>query len=243
MTSAPVSIRPMGGILGGEMLAVDPSSPPEVTGAAVAHALAEYGLLVCQEGMISREAEAKLLGLFTADAEFHCAASGGLAPARFAGNMDPAWRSDRPAILFLRAVQLPPGGGESIWSSLQAAYRSLSVPMRRYLAPLHAGHGRSGHAQVWRPLVAPHPVTGIACLDFSPDFTRSIAGVPEEEAQLILKLLCDHVYTPENQVRIPWREGMFVLWDVRIAHHYPVGGFAAAGWRLSALSAPRAPGA
>lgn len=238
MISMPVSIRPLNGAMGGEIVAVDPGLPAAAAAQALMRALAEFGLLVCPEGSLLPAVEAGLANALAGEGRFHCAATGGLAPIHLVERMDPAWRKERPALLFLRAVRVPPEGGESIWSSFHAAYRGLSVPMRHYLAPLHAGHGRyEGHAEVWRPLIAPHPVSGLACLDFSPDFTRQIAGVPEEEARLILKLLRNHLYTPENQLRIPWREGMFVIWDCRLAHHYPVGGFAAAGWRLSGFSA------
>lgn len=233
----PISIRALSGVLGGEILAIDLSASLAETGAALAAALPEYGVLVCREGDIEPEATRLLVQLFARDARFHCAATGGLPPSRFAEMMDPAWQGERPSAILVRVEQLPPQGGESIWSSLRAAYRSLSAPMRRYLATLNAAHGRcDGDAEIWRPLIAPHPVTGDACLDFSPDFTREIGGVPEEESRLILKLLRNHVYTPENQIRIPWSEGMQVLWDCRVAHHYPVGGFAAPGWRLKGFS-------
>ncbi|MEW6091670.1 MAG: TauD/TfdA dioxygenase family protein [Parvibaculum sp.] len=240
MTSKPLFIRPLGSALGGELSAIDIAAPAAHAASALAQALSEYGVLVCRAGHIAPEEAAFLSGLFAQDARFHCAASGGLPPSRFAEAMDPAWQAERPAAILVRAEQVPSLGGESIWSSLRAAYRSLSAPMRRYLATLHAAHGRDeDHVENWRPLIAPHPVTGDACLDFSPDHTLRIGGVPEEEGRLILDLLRDHVYTPENQIRVPWSEGMVVLWDCHIAHHYPVGGFAAPGWRLTGFCARR----
>lgn len=240
MTFKPVSIRPLGGVLGGEIIGIDLTSPAAVAGKALTRALSEYGVLVCRTGNIPLQEARFLAGLFSQDARFHCAASGGLPPSRFAEVMDPAWQAERPAAILVRAEQVPSQGGESIWSSLHAAYRSLSAPMRRYLATLNAAHGRhESHREIWRPLISPHPVTGDACLDFSPDFTHEIGGVPEEESRMILELLRNHVYTPENQIRIPWYEGMFALWDSRIAHHYPVGGFAAPGWRLTGFCSRR----
>lgn len=234
MTFKPVSIRPLGEVLGGEIIGVDLSLPAAIAGRALTHALSEHGVLVCREGHIPPDEARFLAGLFSQDARFHCAASGGLSPSRFAEVMDPAWQAERPAAILVRAEQVPSQGGESIWSSLHAAYRSLSAPMRRYLATLNAAHGRhEGCLEIWRPLIAPHPLTGDLCLDFSPDFTLEIGGVPDEEGRMILELLRNHVYTPENQIRMPWHEGMFALWDCRIAHHYPVGGFAAPGWRLT----------
>lgn len=240
MTLKPISIRALSGVLGGDVLGIDLSAAPAAIACALAAALREHAVLVCRDGNIRPEAARLLVRLFSQDARFHCAASGGLPPSRFAEMMDPAWQQERPAAILVCAEQLPHRGGESIWSSLHAAYRSLSAPMRRYLATLNAAHGRrDGHAEIWRPLIAPHPVTGEACLDFSPDYTHEIGGVPDEESRLILKLLRNHVYKPENQTRIPWSEGMFVLWDCRMAHHYPVGGFAAPGWRLTGFSSGR----
>ena len=246
MESEPVCIRPFGGALGGKIIAIDPSSPSSArVGEGVARALARYGVLFgCTRalGLENTAALAGLLGLQNrisgvAPGARPCSLADCRMPERVALMTDPLWRTEMPSALLLHADELPPRGGESIWSSLAGAYDGLSVPMRRYLATLGAAHGRPhGGKEVWRPLVATHPLTGEAYLGISPDFTRRLGGVPEDEGDAILRMLRNLLYLPENQIRVPWARGMFALWDCRIAHHYAVGGFAEGGWQFSGFS-------
>ena len=222
MTSRLVSVRLLSGVLGAEILDLDFCSQEAVRD-CLFRLLARHGLLICRDGDLAIHAAGMLAGLFMPDA--------GLSDAA------PERRGDLPAAMILCAERVPQEGGESIWSSLDAAYANLSASMQHYLAPLTAAHGLAGSKVVWRPLIAPHPITGHPCLDFSPEFTHRIGGVPEEEGRLILKLLRNHLYTPENQIRTAWTEGMIAIWDCRLVHHYAVGGFVMPGWRLARFSA------
>lgn len=222
MTSKLVSIRLLKGVLGAEILDLDFYSKEAVRNCLFQH-LAQHGLLICRDSDLAIRSAAVLAGLFMPDK--------GLSGARFAG------QKELPAAMILCAERVPPEGGESIWSSLAAVYASLSASMQHYLAPLTAAHGFAGGNIVWRPLITPHPLTGFPCLDFSPEFTHQIGGVPEEEGRLILKLLRNHLYTPENQIRTAWTDGMIAIWDCRLVHHYAVGGFVMPGWRLARFSA------
>lgn len=222
MTSKLVYLRRLKGVLGAEILDLDFCSKEAVRDCLFQH-LAQHGLLICRDSDLAIRSAAILAGLFVPDT--------GLSDARS------ATRRELPAAMILCAERVPPEGGESIWSSLDAAYASLSTSMQNYLAPLTAAHGFAGGEVVWRPLITPHPLTGFPCLDFSPEFTHQIGGVPEEEGRLILKLLRKHLYTPENQIRTAWTDGMIAIWDCRLVHHYAVGGLNTPGWRLARFSA------
>lgn len=236
MTSKPVSVRLLSGILGAEILDLDGSSV-KATRECLFRLLARHGVLICRDGELAIRSAGALAGLFMPDARLSSVMSTEHMSDPASSGITSSWQEEKPAAMIICAERVPPEGGESIWSSLEAAYGNLSAAMRRYLAPLTAAHGMDGGRAAWRPLIAPHPLTGCPCLDFSPEFTYRIGGVPEEEGRLILKLLRNHLYTPENQIRTAWTEGMIAIWDCRLVHHYAVGGFVMPGWRLAGFSA------
>ncbi|OPC77335.1 hypothetical protein B4N89_43225 [Embleya scabrispora] len=149
------------------------------------------------------------------------------------------WHSDatflaRPPMgTMLRAVSLPPLGGDTLWADMESAYTALSAPMRALLDGLTAEHDvtksrshRGGDTQALPPVVHPvvrtHPVTGRRCLYVNRIFTTRIVELDERENELLLPYLFDHVTRPEFQVRFTWRPGDIALWDNRGTQHYAV---------------------
>ncbi len=65
---------------------------------------------------------------------------------------------------------LPPSGGDTVWSSMYAAYDDLSDPMKSYLENLSATHdgllafGKYGRDKKYpisvHPVIRTHPVSG-----------------------------------------------------------------------------------
>jgi len=160
------------------------------------------------------------------------------------------WHTDvtfmrRPPLgSILRAVTLPPSGGDTSWADTQLAYRSLSAPVRRLADQLTAVHDgnrefgyylaqrRGGRGSVWdgevvtrldpveHPVVRVHPETGLRGLFVNPGFTSHIVGVSDAESRGILDLLYAHLTKPEHIVRHRWRAGDVVMWDNRSIAHY-----------------------
>jgi taurine dioxygenase len=161
-----------------------------------------------------------------------------------------SWHSDssfmeRPALgSVLRAVVLPPLGGDTCWMSTYAAYEALSEPMRRMLDGLSALHDitgplekaiAGGHSvatdlaairEQWppttHPVVRTHPVTGRRCLYVNNNFTTRILGLNQDESDVLLPYLLAHIERPDFQVRYRWAAGSVVLWDNRCTQHYAV---------------------
>src|SRR5438309_11971494 len=152
------------------------------------------------------------------------------------------WHSDntfmtRPPLgSILRAVQLPPVGGDTCFASMYAAYEALSPPVRALLDGLTAVHDitkpmrkaiAAGHtsldlAQMQRdwppvehPVVATHPETGRRALFVNRNSTTHIVGLSERENGALLPFLLDHVRSPEFQVRFRWEVGSIAFWDNR----------------------------
>ncbi len=148
----------------------------------------------------------------------------------------------------LAARQLPPVGGDTMWSSTTAAYRALSEPMKRFLEGLEAVHdfayaftpeglagSQAGREQyekavaanppVTHPVIRTHPETGEPCIFVNSVFTRRIKGLRREENRAIMGFLNQHVQQPEFVVRWRWRPGDVAFWDNRCTQHRAVDDF------------------
>ncbi|GAA3008299.1 TauD/TfdA dioxygenase family protein [Streptosporangium longisporum] len=160
------------------------------------------------------------------------------------------WHTDvtfmpRPPLgSILRAVVLPPTGGDTSWADSQLAYDSLSAPVRDLVDRLTAVHDgtrefgyylaqrRGGRGNVWEdeavtrlepvehPVVRVHPETGRKGIFVNPGFTSHVLGVSEAESRAILDLLYAHLTKPEHIVRHRWSVGDVAMWDNRSTSHY-----------------------
>ncbi|MBU2665390.1 TauD/TfdA family dioxygenase [Actinoplanes bogorensis] len=160
------------------------------------------------------------------------------------------WHTDvtfmrRPPLgSILRAVTLPPTGGDTNWADAQLAYDSLSAPVRSLVDGLVAVHDgnrefgyylaqrRGGRGNEWdgevvtklepieHPVIRVHPETGRRGIFVNPGFTSHIVGVSEFESRAILDLLYAHLTKPEHIVRHRWRAGDVAMWDNRSTSHY-----------------------
>jgi alpha-ketoglutarate-dependent taurine dioxygenase len=160
------------------------------------------------------------------------------------------WHTDvtfmkRPPLgSILRAVTLPPTGGDTNWADAQLAYDSLAAPVRQLADQLTAVHDgnrefgyylaqrRGGKGNLWdgevvtkldpieHPVIRVHPETHRKGIFVNPGFTSHIVGVSEFESRAILDLLYAHLTKPEHIVRHRWRSGDVALWDNRSTSHY-----------------------
>ena len=129
-------------------------------------------------------------------------------------NFANAWHSDLsylpepPAYTLLHAWEVPPHGGDTLWSNQYLAYETLSPGLRSTLDGLEAVHsaglayGTGGlldrvqdltsmaiapsadaYAEEVHPVVAVHPVTGRRALFVNPIYTVRFKGWTKEESQ------------------------------------------------------------
>lgn len=158
------------------------------------------------------------------------------------------WHADttslaRPPIATaLRAVQVPPFGGDTCWSSMTAAWDALSEPMKAMLDGLHSVHSvdltveRMGdysgpfeeaytarHArQQVHPVVLTHPETGRKALYVNESFSTRIVELDRLESMAVLDFLFRHVERPDFTMRWKWRANDLTFWDNRAVQHYAV---------------------
>lgn len=162
---------------------------------------------------------------------------------------DLTFRQEQPFASILVARVVPEVGGDTLWSSLYAAYDRLPAGMQRDLETLSAIHdigdfrnsfaedqggmtgeerlnesvGRLGHRI--RPLVDKHPVTGRTFLNFSEAYVTHIVGLTATESNALKTYLSNHMNRPEDQIRWRWQPGDIAMWDNRVTMHYAVADY------------------
>ena len=174
-----------------------------------------------------------------------------------------AWHSDMtfrqhpPMGTVLKSVVVPPRGGDTLWSSMTAAYNGLSAQMQGFLEGLTAVHdfsygfkeslaepgGRerladavAANPPVRHPVIRTHPETGKKVIFVNSLFTTHIEGLTSAESRAILDLLFEHVTTPEFTCRFKWRPHSIAIWDNRSTQHKPINDYFPAHRRLQRIT-------
>ena len=179
--------------------------------------------------------------------------------AQRGGGKANAWHTDvtfvdrPPAISVLRAITLPPYGGDTSWANTVTGYESLSPALRAFAEQLRALHSndydyaaRSGGGvqeksandqrhfaevftstvyQTEHPVVRVHPETGERSLLLG-QFVRRLLGVSASDSRYLFDLFQQHVTRLENTVRWRWAPGDLAMWDNRATQHYAIDDYA-----------------
>jgi len=153
------------------------------------------------------------------------------------------WHSDvscdqePPMASILKLEVVPPSGGDTLFSSMYAAYDALSGPMKLMLDNLAATHDggpnyrdRAAKAGVdvsakqyprnSHPVIRTHPVSGRKGIYVNAAFTTRIDDIPEDESKAILDFLYQHVGKPMFQCRFRWAQNSIAMWDNRCTLHH-----------------------
>jgi taurine dioxygenase len=151
------------------------------------------------------------------------------------GGVADEWHTDltfreEPSVLsVLHMVRCPATGGDTMWTSLTAAYDALSAPLRDLLDGLTALHDALPHnrpeQQAVHPVVRVHPDTGRRALYVNEHFTRRIVELEATESALLLGHLTRWVQQPRFTVRYRWTEGTIAIWDNRCTQHFVLNDF------------------
>ena len=168
-------------------------------------------------------------------------------------NFGGIWHSDttyleRPPMgSMLLAKELPPQGGDTIWSNMIMAYETLSDGMKAMLDGLIAiNSAKKGSAAATRedsrkdggaknnsgmattaehPVIRTHPVTGRKSLYVNFGHTTHFKGMSEAESTPILEYLFKHQIRPEFSCQLHWEIGTLAFWDNRITQHLPINDY------------------
>ena len=153
-----------------------------------------------------------------------------------------------PAISILRAVIVPPLGGDTVWANTQAAYEGLTPELQSLADQLWAVHSNlydyaserprasAADQEVYRkvftstvfetehPLVHIHPETGARSLILG-NFVRRIVGHSREQSDLLIQLFQAHVTRLEYTLRWRWQAGDVLIWDNRATQHIAINDY------------------
>jgi taurine dioxygenase len=154
---------------------------------------------------------------------------------------DETFRAAPPLATVLRARTLPAYGGDTVFSSMTAAYTGLSERMKQYVHGLDALHdfkpwrglftSSEKHQKklaelerefpmTWHPVVRLHPVSGRRILNVNPQFCIKLRGMKTDESDTLLNFLYSRAAIPEYQFRMRWAVDTVVVWDNRSVQHY-----------------------
>ena len=246
MTYEALTIRPVTPRIGAEVSGVDLTRPlSNRQTEELKNALADHLVLFFRDQAIDHDSH-KALGRAFGELAIHSAVPGlpehpeivaihADANSKFVAGEN--WHSDLTcdaspplgSILHLHTV--PDYGGDTLFSSMYAAYEALSPRMQAYLEGLSAVHDAD---HVYRPLfpdvdrkypcsihpvIRTHPVTGRKLIFVNSSYVTHIEGLPKEESQAILGFLYDHIKNPNFQVRFRWRPNSIAFWDNRCTQH------------------------
>ncbi|NQU72336.1 MAG: TauD/TfdA family dioxygenase [Rhodospirillales bacterium] len=168
------------------------------------------------------------------------------------------WHSDQMyvpnpvKVTMLYAKELPPVGGDTIFSNTESAYDGLSDGMKSMLSRVRihcdsADRSRYGgkSREEWyaasgmdeklnqdeaqliavHPLIRTHPETGRKCI-FIGDQAQRLDGMSDAESQPLIDYLMTYIQRPEFTCRVHWEPGSLLLWDNRCTCHYAVADYA-----------------
>ncbi len=153
---------------------------------------------------------------------------------------DVTWIAQPPAYAVLAGIDIPEYGGDTMWSSLFAAFDALSPTMQDLVDGLRVRHWpgpdfRDRVAQnagdeiadrlvaafppVEHPLIRRHPVTGRRALFVTSGFMDQIVGMHRAESDALVAYLRAHAANPNFTVRWRWTAGDVAMWDEASTNH------------------------
>jgi alpha-ketoglutarate-dependent 2,4-dichlorophenoxyacetate dioxygenase len=134
----------------------------------------------------------------------------------------------------LSARIVPPGGADTEFADMRAAYDALEAATKAQLEPLRAHHSIAYSRQVLgfefsqeeedqlkgavHPLLHVNPRTGRRSLYLASHASR-IVDWPVPEGRLLLRDLMEHATQPQFVYRHAWRPDDLVIWDNRATMH------------------------
>lgn len=172
----------------------------------------------------------------------------------FAENWHSDWSFQRhpPDGTVLRAVTIPPHGGDTLFADQQAAFAALPAALAaraRTLTAIHSagsGYAPSGmygdadqatdrsmdirpspaaSATQTHPLVRTHPETGAEVVFGCRGYICGIEGMGPDDARELMSDLLHRQTLDEFVYRHRWEDDMVVMWDNRSVLHRATGGY------------------
>jgi len=183
----------------------------------------------------------------------------GIGDAGLFWHSDTSYTKDPCRCSLLYAIEVPAregdrSYGDTMFSSLTAAYEALDEGTRRRIDGLSAEHSYGKHyarmqaagskrpdlteeqkrevPKVVHPVVRPHPVTRRKALYVNDGYTTHIIGMEAAESDALVKELVEQTIRPEFTYRHRWNEGDLLIWDNSSTQHLAIADYALPQRRL-----------
>lgn len=251
---AGVVVRPINGFIGAEIEGIDLNQPLSPAQFKIIHdALVRYEVIVMRDQDVTVDQQMAFGALF-GELSIHpfspnLADKPEVIILDYSKDNPPAltdiWHADEtfreapPMGTILRAKVVPEVGGDTLFSSMSAAYRGLSERMKQHIHGMEALHdfkpwrplfSHNDRAKLrkledefpnpWHPVVRVHPVSGRRILYVNQQFCVRIKDLKTDESDTLLSFLYRQATIPEYQLRVKWRPNTLVMWDNRSVLHY-----------------------
>ena len=157
---------------------------------------------------------------------------------------DTAYLQQPPMASMLYAVEIPPYGGDTIFSNQYMAYENLSDGIKKTLSELIAVNSSSkpevsmtredrmseagmelNVLDALHPAVRTHPETGRKALYVNKAHTTHFEDWTEQESKSLLEFLFHHQVRTEFTCRFSWEKNSLAFWDNRCVQHNPVNDY------------------
>ncbi|WP_444889274.1 TauD/TfdA dioxygenase family protein [Microbulbifer sp. DLAB2-AA] len=154
----------------------------------------------------------------------------------------------------LYGIDIPPRGGDTLFTSSTLAYENLSTVMQQLVGSLNVIHttelmlkkqplkksveGKDGDdssieralklmplESAIHPAVCKNSVTGKPFLYLNRTTTSQFEGMTCDESMGLLNYLFQHIEKPEFNCRVQWRPGTLVIWNNHQVLHYAVNDY------------------
>jgi taurine dioxygenase len=163
-----------------------------------------------------------------------------------AWHSDVTWREKPSLGSILRAIEVPPVGGDTLFADMYAAHDGLSDEVKARIDGAVAVHdfahfrrglrqaGKSeeeieafntAYPMVEHPVVRTHPETGRKAIYVNVAFTQHVVGLEKAESDALLQHLYAQAAFPEYQCRFRWKKNSIAFWDNRSSQHYAVSDY------------------
>jgi alpha-ketoglutarate-dependent taurine dioxygenase len=260
MSTSGVEIRPVAGRAGAEIvgLRLSPDLRAE-TVQLVRQAILDHKVVfVRDQGHLDERAQDAVAALFgepvghptlsrVTDRSALSEVTKKMGPRTNNWHTDITFVADYPAFTFLRAVAIPPAGGETLWANTAAAYADLPPVLMHIADELRVVHtnvydwetrsvNQESEAAWYRfrteffastvfetehPLVRVHPESGERSLLLGAFANHGgFVGLDGADSRHFFDLFQHRITTIENTVRWRWTPGDLAIWDNRATQHY-----------------------
>lgn len=250
------AVRPVAPVIGAEVSGVDLREPlADDVIAELERALEEWKVLFFRDQDLSKDQQRAFASRFGELEEHPFLPSPDGEPevirfeksAEVAGveniwHSDVSWRAVPSLGSVLRAREVPPVGGDTVWADMEAAYEGLPDELKQAIEGRVAVHDfvnsfgmalppdereamREKFPPAEHPIVRTHPKTGRRCLYVNAIFTSHVKDLPSEESDALLRRLYSESTVPEYQVRFTWQKNSVAFWDNRSTQHYAINDY------------------